>query len=207
MVKPAQCKSDPTIVPVLPVATAQDAFEGLRLAPGVERWPVKTGSDPDAAQVQDRRSATVEQLVGLPRPTDMPVAQKFAAKYQNHRAAPVENTIWRVEADLVALKLEADGDYHLVIKGATGQTMVAEVPNPTPPFVNPASPWARQIAEARAAIDERLAPTPKLMRTSQRLRIDGIGFFDRVGGQSGMAPNGIELHPVISIDFLQKEEP
>ena len=27
--------------------------------------------------------------------------------------------------------------------------------------------------------------------------IDGVGFFDRLHGQAGVAPNGIELHPVL----------
>jgi hypothetical protein len=26
--------------------------------------------------------------------------------------------------------------------------------------------------------------------------IDGVGFFDAIHGQRGIAPNGIELHPV-----------
>ena len=26
----------------------------------------------------------------------------------------------------------------------------------------------------------------------------GVGFFDRIHGQTGVAPNGIELHPVVS---------
>ena len=29
----------------------------------------------------------------------------------------------------------------------------------------------------------------------------GLGFFDFAHGQDGVAPNAIELHPVISIEF------
>jgi hypothetical protein len=29
----------------------------------------------------------------------------------------------------------------------------------------------------------------------------GVGFFDRIHGQTGVAPNGIELHPVLDIQF------
>ena len=48
--------------------------------------------------------------------------------------------------------------------------------------------------------------------TRVRVRIDldgsgttdistGVGFFDRDHGQTGAAPNNIELHPVLSIRF------
>ena len=33
--------------------------------------------------------------------------------------------------------------------------------------------------------------------------LTGIGFFDVIHGQSGVAPNGIELHPVIRADALR----
>jgi hypothetical protein len=29
----------------------------------------------------------------------------------------------------------------------------------------------------------------------------GVGFFDVIHGQRGVAPNGIELHPVLGICF------
>jgi hypothetical protein len=31
--------------------------------------------------------------------------------------------------------------------------------------------------------------------------VRGLGFFDVLHGQSGAAPNGLELHPVIYIRF------
>ena len=33
-------------------------------------------------------------------------------------------------------------------------------------------------------------------------RITGVGFFDRAHGATGAAPNVIELHPVLKIEFL-----
>jgi hypothetical protein len=31
------------------------------------------------------------------------------------------------------------------------------------------------------------------------IEVIGIGFFDRLHGQRGMAPSGIEIHPVLSM--------
>ena len=33
------------------------------------------------------------------------------------------------------------------------------------------------------------------------VRITGVGFFDYLHGQRGVAPNGIELHPVLDVEF------
>jgi len=31
--------------------------------------------------------------------------------------------------------------------------------------------------------------------------VTGVGFFDFLHGQTGVAPNGIELHPLLDISF------
>ena len=35
------------------------------------------------------------------------------------------------------------------------------------------------------------------------MRVTAVGFFDRDHGQTGRAPNGLELHPVLDIEFNQ----
>jgi hypothetical protein len=32
-----------------------------------------------------------------------------------------------------------------------------------------------------------------------RVRVTGVGFWDEIHGQTGVAPNGIELHPVLAL--------
>ena len=132
--------------------------------PGKERWPVKTGQDPDVGLVaknvingQDLGEgivpATVEELIAVNRPPDMrPVTKEFPA-YQNKRRETVEVTVWQVDGEITVVKLEADGDYHLVISGATGETMIAEVPTPTAEFIGN-SPWMANIQAARSFVDE-----------------------------------------------------
>lgn len=131
--------------------------------PGVERWPVKTGQDPDVGLVGKNIingtnlgagivPATVEELIAINRPTDMrPVTSVFPA-YQSKRRETVEVTVWQIEGEITVVKLEADGDYHLVIAGATGNTMIAEVPTPTTQFIG-SSPWMANIQAARTLID------------------------------------------------------
>ena len=36
---------------------------------------------------------------------------------------------------------------------------------------------------------------------SMPVTVTGVGFFDVLHGQEGVAPNGIELHPILMIDF------
>ena len=40
---------------------------------------------------------------------------------------------------------------------------------------------------------------------SALVELDGVGFFDYLHGQRGMAPNGFELHPVVAIRPLDVE--
>lgn len=134
--------------------------------PGSERWPVKTGQDPDRAAVgknvisgQDLGEgivpATVEELISMPRPAGLEVLTADPPAFQSKRAGPVETTIWRVEGNITVLNQEADGDYHLVFQGASGATLVAEVPTPTATFIGD-SPWLQNIQAARQEVDDKL---------------------------------------------------
>jgi hypothetical protein len=134
--------------------------------PGKERWPVKTGQDPDRDAVgkniinnQDLGAgivpATVEELISIPRPPGLEVLTADPPAFQSKRSQPVETTIWRVEGTITVLNQEADGDYHLVFEGASGATIVAEVPTPTTTFIGD-SPWLQNIQEARQAVDDKL---------------------------------------------------
>jgi hypothetical protein len=172
---------------------------------------------------------------------------KDPPEFTRVRAGITEITIWRIVGTIIALKHEKDGDYHLVVQGASGATMVAEIPTPTKRFVGD-SPWLTNIGQARKEIDDRfvkhLSPaafallndkyvpiaaltfqahspahpamvfqTPEeqaavvqplfATQISPTLaRITGVGFFDRAHGATGAAPNVIELHPVLKIEWV-----
>ena len=98
---------------------------------------------------------TVEELISLPRPPGLEVLTADPPAFQSKRAQPVETTIWQVEVTITVVNQEADGDNHLVIEGASGATMVAEVPTATTTFIGD-SPWLANIEEARQAVDDKL---------------------------------------------------
>jgi len=160
---------------------------------GVERWSVKTGTDPDARLV-DLRTAVPTNIVhlrALPAPAQPPL---------NRRVRPVETTVWSLDARLVRYKQEDDSDYHLVLSDAGGRTMIAEIP--APECVGTASPFLPAIRAVRAAFTAAFHPTTaSFQRINLKVHVTGVGFFDFKHGQSGVAPNAIELHPILSIQW------
>jgi hypothetical protein len=159
---------------------------------GVERWSVKTGTDADAGKIslQSTTPATVAALAALPAPSSLP---------SNNRITPTETTVYRVQATLTEYKLEADSDYHLVLSDGSGHTMISEIPDPT--CVGSASPLLSSIQKARSEFDAKYAPTGSFQTANVPVTVTGVGFFDFLHGQTGVAPNGIELHAVLDIQF------
>jgi hypothetical protein len=128
-----------------------------RISPGTERWPVKTGTDADVAGVDKTKivDSTVRELGSLPRPADLMPPTELHDAYNAKRAAPVELTVWRVKAKVIALKLEADGDYHLVLQDDSGAEMVAEIPYPDNAFIATTSPFFEDVGKARTAVNDK----------------------------------------------------
>jgi len=159
---------------------------------GVERWSVKTGTDPDAGLVNLNSSTntTIASLRAVPAPSPIP---------SNNRVAPTETTQWVINATLTQYKLETDSDYHLVLSDASGNTMIVEIPSPT--CVGAGSPFLPGIQNSRAEFDARFTATTSFQTANIPVQIKGIGMFDFLHGQTGVAPNGIELHPVLDVIF------
>lgn len=159
----------------------------------IERWAVKSGRDSDAGQVDLSHATptTIAALRALPAPARLP---------GDRRIPPTETTLYVVSATLRQYKIASDADYHLVLADADGATMIAEIPDPED--VPAQSPLAAGVKNARAEFDHRFAAMPFIFRTAQvPVCVTGIGFFDFHHGQRGIAPNGIELHPVLDIQF------
>ena len=170
-------------------AVDQEALNG---SCGVERWSVKTGTDADVGLInlQSTTQTTIAALISLPAPTILP---------SNNRIQPTETTVFQLHATLTEYKLEPDSDYHLVLSDGTGDTMIAEMPSPA--CVVSSSRLLSGIQNARSEFDARYITTSSFQTANVPVTITGVGFFDFLHGQTGVAPNGIELHAVLDIQF------
>ena len=159
---------------------------------GVERWSVKTGTDADAGLInlQSTTPSTIALLDALAAPGSLPA---------NNRVQPTETTVFQLHATLVEYKLEADSDYHLVLTDGSGHTMIAEIPDPS--CVGPGSPLLSSIQKSRAEFDAKYTATGSFQTANVPVTVTGVGFFDFLHGQTGVAPNGIELHAVLDLQF------
>jgi len=151
---------------------------------GVERWPVKTLSDPRARDVDFAvRPATVRYLGSL----------RANPGGQDSRGR-LESRVFGVQARLVGVKREADSDYHLILS-ESGATMIAEMPLAA---CTSGAQHRFAMSTARAEL-ERAVGGPvgeSWIHPGLRVRVAGL-FFDFPHGQSGHARNYAELHPVI----------
>ena len=166
--------------------------EALNGSCGVERWSVKTGTDADASLInlQSTSQTTIASLISLPAPSTLPA---------NNRVQPTETTVFQVQAMLTEYKLEADSDYHLILSDSSGNTLISEIPAPA--CVGSSSILLPDIQNARSEFDARYTPTSTFQIANVPVTITGVGFFDFLHGQTGVAPNGIELHAVLDVQF------
>lgn len=154
---------------------------------------MKTGSDADAPAVdlQATTATTMADLSALPAPASYP---------GSNRVAPTETTVFSVSARLTGFKLEDDGDIHLILTDPAAATMISEIPDAA--CVASTSPFLTAIGQARAYFTSRYTPSTSSFTTvNVAVKVRGVGFFDVLHGQDGVAPNGIELHPALSIFF------
>jgi hypothetical protein len=158
---------------------------------GVERWSIKTGTDSGAWSINlsSYVSSTIYNFYQSTRPSTIP---------SNSRVAPRETTQYQLSGTLTKYKKETDKDYHLVIQDGAGRTMIIEIPDPN---CVSGSAFASGISHARSQFDARFTATSTMKTTSTAVTIKGIGFWDYLHGQTGVAPNGIEVHPVLNITF------
>jgi hypothetical protein len=164
----------------------------------MERWAVKTLTDPAASSV-DLTHFTSKRVEDLRRLT-VPKTWTLTSP----RIAPVEATSYRVSALLMSMIREDDSDIHLLIADSrVGGSMIVEFPAET--CTSAASAQARALMQqARTAITAACGGEPggSVVTLRGRAVITGVGFFDRIHHQGGVAPNGIELHPVTDFQIV-----
>jgi hypothetical protein len=175
---------------------------------GTERWAIKTLTDAQSATAINSTPAqrSVGALVALPAPRKLP---------QGARIAPTETQQFTVQALLIGWKEElgptGDRDFHLVLADPAdhGKTMIAEVPSPTCASAC-ASAKVAAFGAARQVLTNELGPAPTTTSVTpvnppRKVEVTGVGFFDFDHKQDGLAPNCIELHPVLQIAVTGRE--
>jgi predicted RNase H-like nuclease len=104
-----------------------------------------------------------------------------------------------VTAAVTLVRQEADQDLHIVIQVGPVQVgpahMIVEAPNAPTCTPNATAYRKRQMIAARKAVLSAGAGCA-------RAQITGVAFFDFLHGQTGVAPNGIELHPILGFACL-----
>jgi hypothetical protein len=175
-----------------PQSQSDGEQEPLNGSCGVERWSVKTGTDADVGLInlQSTTQTTLASLTSLPAPTTLP---------SNNRIQPTETTIFQVHATLTEYKLESDSDYHLLLSDGSGNNMITEIPSPA--CVDSSSVLLPRIQNARSEFDANYTATTNFQTANVPVIVTGVGFFDFFHSQTGVAPNSIELHPVLDIQF------
>ena len=152
-----------------------------RVLCGVERWTVKTLQD--RPRLLPVKTATLANLVSRPAPSNLPYTR-----------LPVERHIFRVTAAVTLIRPEADGDLHLVLSDGR-LTMIAE------------SPLASCASRATLTLRKQMSRARASVRLCARATITGVAFFDYSHGQTGVAPNAVELHPVLGFACRSKPTP
>jgi len=161
---------------------ARPAQPSRALSCGIERWTVKTLQD--RPPLLRARATTVAHLASLTRPTSVPTTR-----------LPLERQIYSVLARVTLVRSEADNDLHLVLRSGSSH-MIAEAPRA--PFCT---------AHATAYRKKQMRAARGLVRLCARARVVGVAFFDFDHGQTGVAPNAIELHPILGFGCLPSKHP
>jgi hypothetical protein len=204
---------------LLLVASGIPAYANAVTCGATERWFVKVGTDPDAGLVDLNTivPTTVEKLNALDK------LQPSVPHGNNTFRLEQERVVYQVSGRLVLFKDEDDNDYHLVITDdslefspggngsdglETGTSFIAEIPDPdcvAGKRGDPSVPsrFAAQLQQVRDAFEARFPGGAGADKDLHGIPVTltGVAFYDRPHRQTGRALNGIELHPLLSIQF------
>jgi hypothetical protein len=168
--------------------------DGVRCG-GTERWDCKTLTDTKAPQVNYTPKATsIDSLIHITTPTP---------GTSEPRITGLEFQVYTVNCTIKALRTETDNDYHLVLNDPnhSTETMIGEVPDPTC-SVAASSAHVNQFIAARNWVSTHVGTTTNTNLNIKNVVVTGPAFLDPPHGQSGAAPNNLEIHPIINICFV-----
>src|ERR1700733_657713 len=157
---------------------------------GVERWSIKTLTDPDTTLiVWTPVASTVAQQNGY---------SEISVDVNTPRQA-FEKIVVSIPCTITAYRKEEDGDIHLVLLDALNDSMIGEIPSVDCHEVA-ASPYAAEFLAASQWITENLGkPSTDFKYSNASVTITGVQFQDFEHEEVGHAKNYREVHPVIKI--------
>jgi hypothetical protein len=142
---------------------------------GAEGWTVKTLKDRPA--LVPAKLVTVRYLVTRRAPAFLPA-----------RRLAFERRVFTVFAAVTLVRPEADGDFRVLLQDRGFH--IAEAPMPS------------CTAGANPAMRHAIAVARSHVRLCRRAKVTGVAFFDFKRGQTGVAPNAMELHPILGFHCL-----
>ncbi len=167
-----------------------NSFNGFQQSDcGKDRQNIKTLTDSAAKSVNyNPRRSDINELINLAKPpkisNDLP-------------RSTYEYNTYVINCYIREYRLEADGDYHLVLQDMddSTKTIIGEIVNPECDLVKK-STHLNEFIVAREEFSKYILKNNQVK--SGIFRIYGVCFFDKSHGQLGVAKNGVELHPILS---------
>ena len=169
----------------------------------LNRTEVKSLRDPTAARIQFAPpvDTTISALNAIP---------SHCGPTGNRRVRDEELRVYRIEGTIIRVKRERDHDIHIVLADTTNPKDHIIVESDDPNFgKNVASPYRNRLTTARRMMDALVsAPSADAFRDLKGtvVRVTGIGFFDVNHFQKGRSRSCIELHPILTIERLDRTD-
>lgn len=160
---------------------------------GVERWSIKSLSDADTVQINFSNiiPTTVHDQINIERP-----AGKIVKRDET------EMTVLSMDCYILGFKKEKDKDFHIIVKDVNSEeSMVIEIISSECSDVQKTSRF-EQIKQVQEWFPENIGVPHnkfKMLDEPKLVTITGVGFWDFLHGQKGMAANGREIHPVLTM--------
>lgn len=160
------------------------------LCGGIERWAVKVLTDAAAAQVNyTPKLTTMDSLIHIPTNPSTIAPRMAGIEFQNYT----------ITCKITIKKNEDDNDYHLVLSSG-GETMVGEVPDPVCSAAA-SSAHVNEFIASRNWVNTHIGTGGVANVNIAPVDVTGVSFVDVYHGQTGAAPNQMEIHPILDIRF------
>lgn len=178
--------------------SANHAWKPLKA--GLWRWQVKTLQDSAAGQINASLFTNPKRLTI--RTARSKRTTVVLSKNTPRGAGPEEFTVYKVTGRAKKIKLESDGDYHLVLVDSKNRELGVEIVHPD--FASSSS-HLTEFRDVRSAVNAAFGINPTASSWSKYRDLDmrsvtvvGVGFFDfrNAGHQSPGTETGFEIHPV-----------